>query len=412
MTDDLREPVYVPDAEEPERYSQTLLSKSDVCEFAAHLYVQHGGGTASHAMNRGSIFHGFAERWLRKLVAEGQNVGEPEEAKTMLDEVAREMALVVPGREQDGLRGMAHNFADMVWIDPAEVVAVEDKFDVELGGRTVTGKIDLGLISGALGTIWDWKTSYNIDPAEDFVGNFQTSLYAVAFAKGRIRGEPVGLGEGITVFDVRNGYPRYAWDAEGTLAYRSEIIDYAAILDLELYLERLVGRTEAAFAAQKFQVVPGSHCNTCPAASECPLPARLRDWQGDLTVSSPLEDAQRVATRWWFKHEGRARVEDAGGPPISVDWDLLKAWVGENGPLRFGADLILEFTDIEKEELRRGKNFGKENFRMAVEAAAERGAEFKWEEWYRKSISTRLTLRTLSPHELQEEAENGNPTDE
>lgn len=406
---DWRQPVHVPDAEPPERMSQSMLRWSDVCEFAAHLYVKHSGGLDSHAMDRGTAIHEFRERWIKTIMEREANVGDPEEAKTMLGDILAERSdLIIPAAEQEGLRIMAHHIADGTWIDPNEVVAIEEKFDVEIAGETVTGRVDLAMMTGALAIVDDLKSSWSIPDQATFEGKFQLPLYAVAFSKGTIRGEPVGIGAGVTQIELRESYPRFFWDAEGTVAYRSTMMDYAGVLDHEEYLGRLIGRTKRAFGEQKFRAVAGSHCNECPAASECPIPAHLRNWRGELSIHSSLEDAQGVAIRWWFKKEGKARAQDAGGPSIKADWEALKAWTSENGPLRFGHDLILEYATIEKEELKRGKHFGKDNFRAAIESATQVGTEFVWDDWHRRSISTRLTLRTLTPAELlaeQEEAD-------
>lgn len=407
---DLREAFPVEAVESPERFSQTFLAKSDVCPFSGYLYLRYGGGVASHALIRGSAFHDLAERWVSHLIENELNVGETEEVKGMLDAVLRGYDEPIPAHEQDGLRVMAHHLAEGTWIDPATVVAVEDKFDVEIAGRTVTGKIDLAMIDGARGAAHDYKTAFHIPDQATFEGKFQLPLYAVTFSEGTIRGETFGLGSGLTEFELREIYPRHFWDAEGTMAYRSMTIDYAAILDHKLYLERLVERTERALAASAYHAIPGAHCSECPAASECPLPARLRSWQGELTVASPIEDAQAVATRWFFKKggpkssksmPGTVTAEDPGGS-IDADWKALKAWTSENGSLRFGADLILEWTTVEKGDVRKSK---KEVFRAAVEAAVERGVPFVWEDHFKNQIETRLSLRSLSPHELEAEQE-------
>jgi len=404
---DWREAFAVVDATAPERLSQSSLRWMDVCEFAGHLYTKHGGGVDSHAMDRGSAIHRFRELWLKELVKQDQNTGDPEMAKPFLHEILNASTdLVIPASEQDGLRVMAHHIAEGTWIDPSEVIAIEEKFDVEIAGEVVTGKVDFASLTGGLALVDDLKSSFHIPDQATFEGKFQLPFYAVAFTRGTIRGEPIGIGDLATRIELRESYPRFFWDAEGTIAYRATEMEYASVLDHEVYLERLIERTRRAFAEHRFRAIPGSHCGECPAASECPIPARLRNWRGELTPRSSVEDAREVATRWWFKKEGKARAEDAGGPSISADWTALKDWTGENGSLRFGHDLLLEWVPIEVEELKRDKAHGKQNFRAAIEGAVEYGQPFDWDEWHNRRISTRLKLRSLTPRELLEERTN------
>lgn len=394
------EPVEVPD-----HLRQTLLRKFDECPRSAYLYLKYDGGSSSHALDRGSMFHYFAETATKLMIEEGEESMPPDMAKELMTTlIAERTDLVVPISEQDGLRVMAYHWAEgsRNLIEPNKVIAVESPLELTIAGWRVTGTVDLAKSDGPVLEVHDYKSSFKM-PDKQAMKKFQTSLYALAVIDGGIVEIPFKL-DHIQLIVLAEVYPRYLWEDE--LAYRDAIVSRETILDHRVALEALVQRFEKAFETWDFPARVGSHCSECPCQADCPIPAQLRTKSfipTDTEITTP-EQAAEVAERRYLMAQQMDR-----------DWEALKAYAADNaelgpihyskhgipyyGVIRYGRDQILEWGPSNSERLK-----SKVKLQEAVHNAVTFGAPFDIADHYTISQGTTLKKRTLNEHELAAEA--------
>jgi hypothetical protein len=390
-----------PLAELPATLRQTALAKMSTCPRSFYLYHRYKGGPLSHPLIRGSIMHSAFERVIRHLMDVGEPYAPPEIGKDILAEVVRESELTVPPGEHDSMRAMMFNFCNGLVIDPEKVLCVETPVRLEVGGWTLTGIIDFAQIDGNTIKLYDWKTAFMSDDLPDnaeWQGSFQTVLYSMALAFGTMEGAPFPL-QGVENFEVRLVHPRIFWEQEQTMGYRMALLTRDVLQDRMVELEALVAQVDRAFQTWDFPAVPGDHCSFCPASAECPIPGRLRDWQGEIRT---VDDAQRAAI---LIDKDKARA--------SKLQRALKGWAALPGNAPFVAGgYEYGWESVEKTSLRSkvtlpegGTISGKQALALAAERAAEYGVPFNLEEHYRPQISMTLKKRKLSEHELGEREE-------
>jgi PD-(D/E)XK nuclease superfamily len=336
-------------AKPPEKVSQTLLAKIDTCHRSAFLHLKHGGedrdehgertlGTwQSSALIRGALFHECVRRAKRTLI-DSQEESMPGELckELMTGVIAEHPELVLPEFEQDACRIMAYNWGEATIVDPAGIIGVEEEFVWELANGTVTGKPDFAEIT-PFNTIKfrDYKTSLAM-PSQDELQNgrrsFQGKLYACLLLFGKPAGEDFTLGEGIEQVEARQEYPRYTNDETGELLGRSVTYERTYLnTDFKATVEGHLKKLAHAFKTGKWQAVQGSHCGECPARTECPLPAHLRD----LPEIESYEDAQ-----------------DAGAAVLALEPEIkrlrkgMRAFADEDGrPIFVGTDYVWDFNE-------------------------------------------------------------------
>lgn len=369
----------------------------------------------------------------------------------VVDEVARERTdLVVPFAEMEAVRVMAYHFALGWSINPATVAGVERKFILDVAGHEISGIVDFCTIDGQLGGVDDFKTSWNRLEQGDYEDGFQGRLYALLLAFGQpvekvhcgdcsgkgytvsagpgdatdrlpcracggvwqTAAEPGRMGRGyvevrlppigghLQAIRTRELYPRFLErmpDGSVRLQQRENTLTRTNLSDFRRDLERMVAQLDEAQETGRFPAVAGGHCNECPASSECPLPAHLRDWQG--AIDSPEQAAEAAS---WADTMG-ARVTKVNAE--------IKRWAGEHeGRVRYGADLVREFKASVTTSVR--KSGGKSDWdglRTAVKRAAELGEEFDEEYWIKQSSTNNFKKRTLSAEELAAETEEEKP---
>ena len=182
--------------------------------------------------------------------------------------------------------------------------------------------------------IWDLKSSMAVLSQEDFEHSFQPLFYAVLLAFGHPEGSPFEIGRGVQWFEVVNLFPRYLSDKG--IPERRHVISRSELMDHRAYLEALTAKAEHAFATGEWPAVPGSHCSTCAAPTLCPLPAVLRDHQGEITT---FEQACEAATWWKFTtdHAGRVKKDlkgfaEANGVSVPIGTDLELAFSYTESP--------------------------------------------------------------------------------
>lgn len=422
------------------RYSQSLLKASDACLRAGYLTAKQGrDGPSSHAMDRGSAFHAVVERMILDLLAAGErsyfSEGEPADASmvaAVVDEVLRDRTdLHLPVGEADAVRIMAFHTACTLTIDPEQVLGVERKFVMDVGGREVSGILDLALLTGPReAEVWDWKTSLAVPEADEYRHSFQPRMYAtllcfgqpvrevpcdcqwgmgpepgdpvceVCGGKGRVEEREPAIGAHIGYVRTREVYPRYLLESGEGLRERDHILSRTDLQDFRSDLERLVDRLDEARASGVFPAVPGSHCAICPAPHECPLPKELRDYSGAVNT---MEQAAEMAA--WSDFMGdRVRV---------VNRELRNFAAAHGGRIRYGRDLVRELVTVEGRAVKKaGGSSDWDGLVGAVERSAFEGEPFNVGEWIRPTASTNFKRRALTAAELDEEREEPVVVDE
>jgi hypothetical protein len=373
--------------------SQTFLNYHDRCDRAAYLYRRWAGGAPAHALNRGTLFHIFAERALRYLIDADEKKLPPETGKEIMLEVLRDNpTLAVPARERDVLRELAWNWSEGTVVDPANIVGVEESMTLQLGQWTIRCRIDLIEQPFYFLDVTDWKTSWAIDDSVEFEasgeivldprsgkakwgGNFQTQVYATVLAFGH-NADGLALGHDIDYFRLRYAYPR--WLRASGLAKKECVVRREQLMDFKADLEVQLARMEASLASGEWQPTPGTHCSECPAPRACPLPRHLRA-DSQLPLDAPIEDAIALA-QWWHFSTGDTRDVKR----------RLKAWAKVNGPIQYADDLELVFTDQRVEEIR-----DKPAMYAAIAAATEYGEPFERNDHVKQRSSTKFDKRKI-----------------
>lgn len=383
--------------EVPRRPSQTFLGHHEVCDRMAYLWLKHGGGAGSHPMNRGSLFHIFAELATLELIAKGENMMPPKEAAQLMRKVLREHAtLTVPAKERDALRRMAWSWAAGTWVDPERTVCVERLLELEIGEWTIRGKIDRAELD-AFGhaEIHDYKTSWALPDSEEFAsggfdrdgwprygGDYQTQIYALLFAFGSSEGYDHPPGEGVERFHLFLDFPQYP--TEEGIAYRDAWVTRGQLASFRDDLADQLARLEANEKTGKWQPTPGHHCGRCPAPRECPLPRHLRP--DSQLEPGDTKAAEELATWLKFRQPETKRVQRR-----------LREFTKREGLtlVRAGHDEAYVFEHTLTEKIK-----NKTKLRLAVEGAVEYGHPFDWEEHVTVSHGTRFKLQTVEPAQL------------
>jgi hypothetical protein len=346
----------------PSTFRQSLLARADQCRHSAMLDVKHDGGSDSHAKQRGTAYHLFAEKMIRTLIEQGEPTlyarAEGEDAVSAAKQVASLSAamveevldehpeLALPVSEIDAVRVMAYHTAIGFDLDPRNVLAIEQQFHLEVEGHTVTGTVDVAsqLRDDTL-DVTDWKTSFNVPGESEFAGLFQTKLYAVLMMFGTPEGG-LPIGDGINWIRGRQVFPRYLSD-DGLLMTREVVFSRQELTDWRFDVERLVRDLAGRFESGDWPAVPGSHCSMCAAPQECPLPPKLRDYAGTVNTveqaslalgaadrTSAAVNATRKEVREFAKRAGPIRVGDGEYRWVETekwdtDWEGLEEAVFE-----------------------------------------------------------------------------------
>lgn len=281
--------------------SQTFLKRMDACDRAALLLLQHGGGAATHELNRGSIVHETADR-LERILVKAQNertegvdnaaipeyevsVTEhagyladqledripPELGRTVLYEVmADNPQLQISAEERDACRYMVDHLCRGARFEPGKIIGIEKTLTLETGGFRVLIRPDLiEEPEPRVCRIRDWKTAWPPDSEEfraqaydahgnpRWAGNYQLNMSAVVAAFG-ITDDGLPLGN----------FDRFILDLEYPRILRGDEIDRRRIEvdrlqvqsfrdDLDLQLRRL---REVCIGKRKWQPTEGNHC--------------------------------------------------------------------------------------------------------------------------------------------------------
>jgi hypothetical protein len=374
-------PPVVENIERPDTLSQTLLAKHNKCPRSAYLYRKYKGGTGSHAMGRGILFHEVADQAINELLEQEEAAMPGEVAKELADAVmAEHPEIPLSTDEQDAVRLMAYNWAEGTIIDPAAVVAVEMPLQFEIGGFTLTCRLDLVEAHGSTLYVRDWKTSLAIRKSEEIQKGFQGLFYALACIEGEDPETGARIGGGIQDVWFYETYPRYRTE-EGPLLAREGSWTRAEIHEFKGSLERNVAAFERSLETGDWPTRDGSWCSECPAQGECPIPEHLRE----LPQIETEEDAHNAFSRKLALERESRRLQSG-----------LRGFVKDNGPL-FHGDYAF---DARLEEQKKVKDWNE--LILALQRTSELGTPFEMTEHIEIRKSTKFAKRKLTPEEMEE----------
>lgn len=416
--------------------SQTFLRTMDACDRAALLYLQHGGGAATHELNRGGLAHETFDRLERMLVAahneKAQGIDDqrapeyevtpgeraeqlaeqlgntipPELGRVVLYEVMHDHPeMQVSAEERDVLRYMVDHFCRGTHFEPGKIIGIEKTLTLETGGFRVLVRPDLiEDLGGGVCRIRDWKTAWPPDSEEfraqaydshgnpRWAGNYQLNMSAVVAAFGITDdGLPLGNFERF-ILDLE--YPRILRD-DGIDRRRVEV-DRLQVQsfrdDLDLQLRRLA---EVCIGKRKWQATEGNHCKECPAEVACPLPRVLRP-DSQMANLETIDDLEEAATRWHFmtrsaqRLKGRLKKAAEQRPDDDLDLGVKDANGNPIKGVRLGKDLALIFADVQKTEV-----VDRDNMLAAAEQAARTGEPFDREDHLKRRASVEFLKRKI-----------------
>lgn len=366
--------------ERPDSLRQSLLKKHDCCPRSAYLMRRYE--TASIPMDRGTAFHQTVERAIELMMEQGEPKIPGEVARELADAVMAERTdLVLPTREQDAVRLMAWNWAEGFLLDPKAVVGVEVPVELEVGGFTLTGTIDLLEAHGQTLYIHDWKTSLNIRKREEVQRGFQGQFYGLACLEGVHAETKLPLGTGINDVWFYETYPRYRDKDSGALVAKEGSWTRSELHEFRISLERNVTVFERALETGDWPARSGSWCAECPAPTECPIPERLRQLD---SIGSVAEAEAMFEKKIALERDSR-RVQSS-----------LRGWADPNGPI-YAGDYAFDGQDQQTNEVKDWDLLD-----LAINRSAEFGVPFKREDHIRPKRSVRFAKRKLTPEELEE----------
>jgi hypothetical protein len=392
----------------PEIPSQTFLKHHDRCDRAAYLYQRYKAGAGSHELNRGAVQHDVMAALTKEhIIGQGESTVPPELGKRRLYEYLDEHPeLQVSAVERDAMRYMIANWCLGSWFDPDRILAVETTLTLEIGGFTIIGRVDLAEDLGIdMVQVTDYKTSFDMPDSDEFkaqaytpegdprfAGNYQTQIYALLMAEGKLD-DGLPLPGNYERFRQRLVFPRYL-RPEG-LAYREVVVSRKQLGDFRVDIEHQLRRLrEVNGAKRKWQPTPGTHCRECPAEYACPLPKLLRA-ESQLADLDSIEDLERAGASWSFMSKRaanlKARIKKAAIRLGNEDPSVLDLGGGDRG-VYIGRDQGLVFIPTDSEEIK-----DKERFRLAVEGAVEYGHPFDWEDHVNYRQGTKFDKRNLPP---------------
>lgn len=349
--------------------------------------------------------------------------------KEWVDEIALEVGWPLSEYEIDQCRQMAYHFAIGNPVDPSTVVALEQAFLLDLGeGRTLLGKVDLASLRPD-GILWvrDFKTSLYVPPGDAVSEMIQVPLYAALLLFGRpyeradceacdgdgafvaltgsgrgqdtmpcsrceglgyveVIGESLGLQDYVSHVWCEQVYPRFLNDA-GEMSSRTvqapnggDLWTVPDLRDKGAAASRLWSRVQLGVAESYWPAKSGDkHCNLCTARAQCPIPAALRRFAGEVSTVQQASEALEWALQ-------QAKL-------TSATRDEVKAFMKgpdapEDGRLPVGADeygfVVSNGTKVKQ----KGRSTDWDGLREAIDGAANEGAPFAVEDWLTPTVKT------------------------
>jgi hypothetical protein len=189
-------------------------------------------------------------------------------------------------------------------------------------------------------------------------------------------------------FDLEFVFPGIE-DRDGKMLRRPVTLTRLELEEYRASLEGLLARLAHSEESGDWPAVAGSHCVECPAQSECPIPAELRDHAGTINSVEQAREAAEVLDR-----------RDAINAAVRKE---IKAFAkAHETPIRYGADKVLEFGYTESVRIA-----DKDAMWADMDRAVRFGEPFDRARYVKVVKSTPFRQRTLSADELAEEAIGG-----
>jgi hypothetical protein len=189
-------------------------------------------------------------------------------------------------------------------------------------------------------------------------------------------------------FDLEFVFPGIE-DRDGKMLRRPVTLTRLELEEYRASLEGLLARLAHSEESGDWPAVSSTTaCNECPAASECPIPAELRDRRGEMNT------AEQVAEALEKRH-----VEKKLNAAVQRE---ISAFVKARGPVRYGGGMVAEIGHRVSVEIR-----DKDGMFAAQDRAVNFGEPFDRSKFVKEKHSFPLVERELSADELAEEAIGG-----
>lgn len=363
----------------PETLSQTLMGKHDNCPRSAYLSRKYRGGTGSIEMDRGIALHDSLERCQNLMIETGESTIPGEVARDIAESVMAERTeLVLPTREQDRVRAMAWNWAESSFgtIDPNTILGVEIPMHIDLGGFKCTCRVDRAAVASRTLYVDDWKSGFP-GSREEVQQSFQGKFYGMVLLFGVVSETGLNLGAGINDVWFYEVFPRRRKD-DGTLVALEAVWSREELFEFKGSLERNIEAFASSLETGLWPARDGSWCSYCPARSECPIPAHLRQVEEINTVA----DAEDAFSHLLALDEEKRRYQTG-----------LRGWVKENSAVFLG-DYAFDAISVESHEV---VDWAKLEY--ALYQSQELGVPFRKEDHVRLKQGTKFSKRKLTEEE-------------
>lgn len=345
-----------PNEGDPPGLRQSTLSAFDSCALQSKFDVEYRKGWSGHPQSRGTMFHAFAAKAFREMVAQGEGRLEVDVALAILHECLRQddlpadQVVPIPMKQVADLYWVVKKWAFDNEFNIQNLVDVEQRLkasvhypdtDGSAVERVVSGQLDALLVEGDNldhAICLDWKDTWALPgPTEvSFEGYFQQRFYAFLVLESYPAVQQVTLRE----FYVRYSEPREAViyrdqldDIRDEIAALVERFDRAYHHDAEAQAQHdeLMAKAESLPEADVdlkergpgewsrfWKPAPGKQCGYCSRPTACTIfPTARREGR----ISSQ-DEAELVA--------GQVLVATAA---LAQSKEAVKVWIEKNGPL-------------------------------------------------------------------------------
>lgn len=366
----------------PKTFRQSLLARHDKCPYSAMLYLKYDGGTESHYKTRGTVFHTFMQQATEQMLALEEPKMPGDVGRELADAImAEDLSLVLSAQEQDVVRQCAWNWCEGTVLDLEALIGVELDVQLEIGGVTVTGRIDRAEAFGSSIHLHDAKTSLAVKKREEVQRSFQGQLYALMCLDGVLAETGLPIGAGINEVWFYEDYPRYRTE-EGPIVSKEGCWTRPELAEFRVSLERNIAAFLRSLENDEWEARDGTWCATCPAQSECPIGERLREMP---EVASEEQAQDAFSYKLWLERESR-RIQSG-----------LRGWVKDNGPVRQG-DLVFDAQVTESKVIKDWDELTRALFQTTT-----LGTPFEVTDHVTVRTSTKFAKRKATEVELDED---------
>ena len=289
-----------------DEYRQSLLQGMTICPRRTRFSLERDGdlttGYMEWSADLGTMFHAFADRYIRTLWRYGEEQMSTEEACVIMREVMAESHIVLPSDEADELRWMVLGFCNFRW-NTKRIMALERKLTADIVCPDGITRV----LKGTPDVIMS-------DPPEGgIIRDYKSGRGKPRTPRGHQEGQPI---EGMEYLSERG---HFQLDTYGLLAMRNwpsfqyvtleEIhlrsgevrratLSRAALEHVEHQLAIIMMKVDEGIQAGPKSPIwrpkPGAHCQRqCPVARSCPVPREQRG-DGQIATHRQADDLARA----------------------------------------------------------------------------------------------------------------------